>query len=62
MSNRNFDILDILSVFSIYLNVINYEENIRQSDFQHNIEDIHKHLQSQDEKIDSIIEILGGVK
>ena len=44
--------------------MLNYEENLSQSDFQEvtrlQTEDIHKHLLLQDEKIDKILEVLEG--
>lgn len=62
MANKELSVLDMLNVFGLYLGILNYEENIGQTDFNNNIKDIQKHLSEQDNKIDKIIKILGGVE
>ena len=65
----SFTFLDILSVLSFAIGLANYEENLTQSDKQELMEelnkrtevllsDIHKHLSSQDAKLDHIIKVL----
>lgn len=64
MNNRNIDALDVLSIFSFFIGLINYDETIDQSIMQdvvsNAVKDIHKHLSIQDAKIDEILNILGG--
>ena len=54
--------LDILSVISFVIGVANYEENVSQSEVQDlvqkAVENIHQHLEMQDQKIDKIMEVL----
>lgn len=62
MNNNNLDGLDIISLFGTFLGILNYQENLSQSDFQKATEnqtvDIHNHLLLQDKKIDKILELL----
>ena len=64
--NGQFTFLDTISLMSFMISMMNYGENLTQSDKQdlqkelsHQAEDIlneiHKHLQDQDKKIDYII-------
>ena len=62
-------LLDILSIMSFYVGIMNLEENLTQGDKQDLQQDltnkaemllneIHSHLKLQDEKIDRILEVL----
>lgn len=59
--------MDILGVLSFVMSVMNYNENIDQSMLQKTaktiMQDIHTHLQEQDQKIDEILKLLeeGGM-
>ena len=59
---NQFDLLDTLSVLSFLIGVMNLEENLTQGDLQDKtqliLDEIHGHLQEQDEKIDRILEVL----
>ena len=63
---NGFDILDALAIISFLIGVRNYEENVDQTTVQNAVQTavdlINQHLEMQDKKIDSIIEMLGGVK
>lgn len=56
--NGQLDFLDILSIMSFYIGVLNLELNITQSDLEAKTEDIHNHLEEQDRKLSEIIEKL----
>lgn len=57
---------DVLGIASFIVGLANYGENLDQRSAQDMLkeqsEDIHAHLKMQDEKIDKILEILGGSK
>ena len=64
-----FTFLDIVSLMSFFLSVMNLNENLSQNDKQELAEnlsnkadlllkEIHGHLQDQDEKIDKILEVI----
>ena len=59
----NQNIMDAMAIISFIIGLANYNENIGQTDLQEvvngAIDDIHKHLQIQDNKIDMILEMLG---
>lgn len=59
----NQNIMDAMAIVSFVIGLANYNENIGQTDLQEvvngAIDDIHKHLQIQDNKIDMILEMLG---
>lgn len=59
----NQNIMDAMAIVSFVIGLANYNENIGQTDLQEvvngAIEDIHRHLQMQDNKIDMILEMLG---
>ena len=68
-NNGEWDFLDILAVMSFCIGLQNLELNISQDDLQketerldtslrRNVEEIHKHLEIQDEKLDKILEEL----
>ncbi len=64
--NQQLSMLDIMSVISFFISVMNFGENLSQSDkqdlqadLQKNVDkllnEIHNHLQRQDDKIDIIL-------
>ena len=59
---NEFDFLDALNIFSVFLGIANYQENLSQSVFQKEMErqtdDLHAHLKDQDAKINKIMEML----
>lgn len=59
----NQNIMDAMAIVSFVIGLANYNENIGQTDLQEvvngAIDDIHRHLQIQDNKIDMILEMLG---
>lgn len=68
---QNF--FDLLNLMSFVIGLMNLNENLTQGDKQDImknlseksdtiLKEIHSHLEKQDEKIDKIIEILGGVQ
>ena len=70
--NGQLDFLDILTVMSFVIGLINLDENVTQSDkqeLQHDLADkadmllqeIHTHLEIQDIKLDHIIERLEAI-
>jgi hypothetical protein len=63
-NNNRLEIIDIISLVGFIISWLNYIENVDQSTMQDAIQsavkDIHEHLESQDEKIDKIIGMLGG--
>lgn len=72
MSNTEFDIIDVLSVLSFLISVKNLDLNLTQNDKQDLMEElnkktstlldeIHGHLTTQDEKLDTILEVLKNV-
>lgn len=67
--NSQLDFIDALSIASFCIGLMNLDENITQGDMQNLqqqvnvktdflLEDIHKHLQDQDSKIDKILKLL----
>ena len=67
--NQQLDFLDLLNILSFVIGILNYQENLTQSDKQEllhkvdedtqtAIQEIHNHLQMQDNRIDKIINIL----
>lgn len=60
--NGQLEVLDILTIVSFVLQVQNQGRIIDLADVQDEVnravEDIHKHLQEQDNKIDRIIEVI----
>ena len=69
MNTNQLDFIDLLSIMSFVVGLINLDENMTQGDKQDLQEDlsqkadlllkeIHGHLESQDVKLDSIIERL----
>lgn len=66
--SRNNGFYDAMAMTSFLLGMANYNENVSQNQLQETaksiINDIHNHLQQQDDKIDYIINLLEnkGVK
>ena len=60
--NGNLSFIDFISLISFYVGLENLSSNISQEDVQQVAEgilnEIHSHLQTQDEKIDRILEVL----
>ena len=68
--NGEFTFLDIISIISFCVGLQNLDLNLQQEDLDNQtqeldarlravVDDIHKHLQEQDLKIDKILEVLG---
>ena len=57
--NGEFTFLDIISLTSFFIGVMNLDENLTQGDLQDKtqliLDEVHTHLQQQDEKIDEIL-------
>lgn len=66
MSNNQFEFLDILAIVSFILQVQNQNKIIDISDIQDElhkvVSEIHKHLETQDDKIDKIISRLEDIQ
>lgn len=60
--NGQLDFLDILSVLSFYIAVLNLDLNVTQNDMIEQTEDIHRHLEEQDIKLSEIINTLEELK
>ena len=71
--NEQLSYLDVLNIMSFVIGLMNLDENLTQGDKQDLMDDfdkktdtllqeIHKHLENQDKKIDSIIERLEALK
>lgn len=67
--NGQFTFLDTLALISFIVGIMNYEENLTQSDKQDLqnelnqkvdfiLENIHKHLEEQDQNIQKILEVV----
>ena len=65
----NLDLLDLVSLLSFYIGLVNLDYNITQSDLDSQtqeldrklkevVDDIHKHLKEQDIKLNQIMEVL----
>ena len=72
-SNGEFTFLDIISIISFCVGLQNLDINLAQEDLDNQtqeldrrlrtvVDDIHEHLQMQDEKIDMILEVLNGTE
>ena len=59
--NGQLDFLDILSILSFYIAILNLDLNVTQSDMVAQTEDIHRHLEEQDRKLSEIIKTLEGM-
>lgn len=73
MENGKQNFFDVLNLMSFVIGLMNLNENLTQGDKQDImknlseksdtiLKEIHSHLENQDEKINKIIEILGGVQ
>ena len=64
--SNQFDLLDLLGVLSFLIGVMNLDENLTQGDLQDKaqliLDEIHGHLQIQDDKIDEILRRLDNEK
>ena len=64
--NEEFELLDLLTVLSFIMQVRNQSKLFGISDIQEDnnrvAEEIHQHLQQQDEKINKILELIGNEK
>ena len=64
--NEEFELLDLLTVLSFVMQVQNQSKLFGISDIQEDnnrvAEEIHQHLQQQDEKINKILELIGNEK
>ena len=58
------NLLEAVTMVSFIMSLANYSENLDQSSVQdmlnNVVKDIHEHLQQQDDKIDKILELVGG--
>lgn len=58
------NLMEAVTMVSFIMSLANYSENLDQSSVQdmlnNVVKDIHKHLQQQDNKIDKILELVGG--
>ena len=70
---QNLDMLDLITIMSFVIGLMNYDENLTQNDKQELQEDfsrkvnrvlkeIHEHLEKQDAKIEEILRLLKGVE
>lgn len=63
--SKQFDVLDALTILGFVIGYKNYEENVDQNTMQNAVQSavnlINEHLQMQDEKLDIIIDKLGGI-
>lgn len=64
--NEEFELLDLLTVLSFIMQMQNQSKLFGISDIQEDnnriAEEIHQHLQQQDEKINKILELIGNEK
>ena len=64
--NGQFTFLDIISLTSFLIGILNLDENLTQGDLQDKaqliLDEIHGHLQRQDDKIDLILQRLEELK
>ena len=63
-SNEGISLLDAMALVSFLIGLANYDENVDQSSMNKTVkqavDDIHKHLAIQDEKIDLLLSKLEG--
>ena len=64
MNNKQYDLLDAITMVSFIVGLLNYGENVDQTTIndtvQSAVQDIHDHLSEQDEKITKILQLLEG--
>ena len=64
--NGEFTLIDIIAIVSLIIGLENLDENIDQSKLSEQsdkiLAEIHSHLNEQDNKIDTILEILKNVQ
>lgn len=62
--NEGISLLDAIALISFFVGIANYDENVDQSSMNKTVkqavDDIHKHLAIQDEKIDLLLSKLEG--
>lgn len=63
-SNEGISLIDAMALISFFVGIANYDENVDQSSMNKTVkqavDDIHKHLAIQDEKIDLLLSKLEG--
>ena len=61
-ANNQLDFIDVLSIASFCIGLMNLDENVTQGDLadksERILDEVHRHLQEQDEKLDWIMERL----
>lgn len=66
MNNKQYDLLDAITMVSFIIGLLNYGENVDQTTINNTVQsavnDIHDHLSKQDEKITKILQLLEGKK
>ena len=66
MGSKQYDLLDAITMVSFIIGLLNYGENVDQTTIndtvQSAVQDIHKHLAEQDEKITKILQLWEGEK
>ena len=66
MNNKQYDLLDAITMVSFIVGLLNYGENVDQTTInntvQSAVQDIHDHLSEQDEKITKILQLLEDEK
>ena len=66
MNNKQYDLLDAITMVSFIVGLLNYGENVDQTTIndtvQSAVQDIHDHLSEQDEKITKILQLLENKK
>lgn len=62
MNKRSYNFLDMLSILSFTMQLINQQQLLTLSDMKRSnnqmLTEIHRHLQEQDEKLNKILEYL----
>lgn len=72
-NNKQLEFLDILNIMSFYIGILNLNQNMTQNDKQDLLkelndkinlllQEIHSHLQRQDNKIDEILKKLEAIE
>lgn len=60
--NGEFTFIDIIALASFIVGIQNLDENITQNDLSEQlsrvVDEIHRHLEEQDDKIDRILEVI----
>lgn len=72
MGNNQIQLMDVLNLMSLFIELLNLDANLTQNDKQELIEDmhqslhqmvddIHDHLQKQDQKIDDMYRMISDI-